>query len=758
VTWLEAFAFALEIGIITFSALYGMCNVGLLLIGLNLARRQVRTLGFSDFDLMDDDGSCPPVAVIVPAYNEAAGIRDSVRTLTKLDYPRVEIIVVNDGSRDHTLEELQAEFAMERRDVPQRGELETARIRGIYEATVPLARNVERLLVIDKENGGRADALNAAVNFCCSPWFVTVDGDSILDRSTLKQVMRILLDDPETLAVGGQIGVVNDSTLEGGVVAGRRVARSFLSLCQSLEYVRSFTTMRTGFARLNALLILSGAFQMLPREKVLAVGGFLTARARSKLLEEYVGLGRTTKGEDMEIIVRLHRYEREHGRQAKVVHTPIPVCWTEVPSTWKVLGRQRRRWHQGLLEILHFNRGLVLNPKYGRVGLFSLPYLVLFEALGVFVEAAGYVFLPLFAWQGIIDPGRAALVIAVALGFGALQSSVSVLAATWLEPDVPTGSQVRSVLGMENWRDRALLLAACVVSELGYRQALVWWRLRGTWDYLRRNSNWGNMERRGFRVAVKAALAIVLVLAPAEAAAEFRVSTVTSVLGGTEHREGGDLGWWSEVSHRWNPVSTRIPWVSAVWVGGFSVDRAAGVDGGILAGISLKPLRHAGSALEVRVAPGTASSPRWIIHWEGEALVRAPVSATWVARTSSYAEVGVVDLAPGAVVYLPRDAWLAVRGHFLFTRFEEGGGHDTRGLAAMLSVRYRELELRFVGNSGGESIHAGPHPRELHSRSAGLIARFLATPRLRVEGSVVRRNPESGPDNLYLGVGIQRQW
>jgi cellulose synthase/poly-beta-1,6-N-acetylglucosamine synthase-like glycosyltransferase len=192
---------------------------------------------------------------------------------------------------------------------------------------------VQRLVVVDKENGGRADALNCGVNVCRAPYFITVDGDSLLDPLALKHVMRLIQDDPSIQAVGGQIGIVNESPVENGRVVRRVVPKAYLPLCQTLEYVRSFTTARSGFTRLDCLLILSGAFLVMRRDVALSLGGFLTGRVRSRLLDEYAGPGKGTVGEDMEMIVRLHRHERENGRHARVVHSALPVCWTEVPST-----------------------------------------------------------------------------------------------------------------------------------------------------------------------------------------------------------------------------------------------------------------------------------------------------------------------------------------------------------------------------------------------------------------------------------------
>ncbi|MFN8178772.1 MAG: glycosyltransferase [bacterium] len=753
----------LECCLVGYTFLYALCNSILLFLGFAPAREHVRGLAYSDLDLMDDDPNCPPVAIVVPAFNEEQGITESVQSFLKLDYPSLEIVVVNDGSSDGTLAALRAAFDLRRRDVPARFELGTAAVRAVYESAATLPSRINRLVVVDKENGGRADALNCGINVCRSPYFLTIDADSILDPTALKIVMRMLQADPDIHAAGGQIGIVNNATVEGGRVTRAGVPSQYLPLCQTLEYLRSFTTSRTGFDRLDCLMILSGAFLLMRRDKAMELGGFLTGRVRSRLLEEYAGRGRGTIGEDMEMIVRLHRYERENGRRARIMHSPLPVCWTQVPSSWRVLGRQRRRWHRGFMEIMRYHKSMIFNPSYGRVGMFSLPYLALFELLGPYIEALGYVLLPILALTGILAVKRAVLITGVALGFGVLHSMISVLCSTWLEPIVPGGSQARSLLGMDRWRDRFLLFAACALGELGYRQVTVWWRLQGTWEYFRGVTAWGDMERKGFRAAATAAmLALALVLQPTRAIADGETAapalTETRFLTGTEHRQGLQTGLWLEATERWR--RDDLARVRSFWLGGYGFDRAGGEDGGAIAGVETKLGARAGSAVELRVAPGAITSPRWLAHFEGEAGVHAPWSLTWVARYSRYADLSVFEVAPGTIVYLPKDAWLALRGHLSRTSFLAGGTDDVGGWSATLSVRTGPAELRFLGGSGAESYLAGnlAEPGRLRARSAGVTARVGVTSVWDVDLGAVGRFPERGEDDLYLSLGVRRRW
>ena len=752
----------LELTLVGYTFLYAFCNSVILLLGFPLARRHVNALAYADLDLMNDDPNCPPVAILVGAYNEEVQITESVRSFLELDYPHLEVVIVNDGSKDGTLAALIEAFDLRRRDVASRAELGTSRVRAVYESAAPLPSRVDRLVVVDKENGGRADALNVGLNVCRSPYFVTIDADSILDPTALKIIMRMLQADPEIVAAGGQIGIVNGATIEKGLVKRVGVPSQYLPLCQTLEYLRSFATSRTGFTRIDGLMILSGAFMLMRRDAAMAIGGFLTGRVRSRLLDEYVGEASRTVGEDMEMIVRLHRYERENGRKAKVLHSPLPVCWTEVPATCRVLGRQRRRWHRGLLEILRYHRRMIFNPSYGRLGLLSLPYILLFELFGPYIEALGYVLLPIVTIAGILDVPQALLLMALTLGFGVLHSMLSVLCGTWLEPVVPAGSRVRSLLGMDGWRDRFLLLAACFLSELGYRQMTVWWRIQGTWEYFRGIEAWGNMERRGFRAATAALLAGLVLLHPSPVSAGEADAAPpvheTRVFAGTELRPHLQPGLWMEATHKWS--RGKLAHVRGIWLGGYGFDRDGGRDGGAILGTEARLGTHAATAVEVRVAPDATTSPKWLVNVEGEAAVQARVSMSWLARYSHYDDFSVVDLAPGTVVYLPHYAWFALRGHFSRTTFFDGGEDDIPGWSATLSVHPGRAELRFLAGSRGESFLVGvaSEPRRLRARSAGLVARFEVSPAWNLDSGAVVRFPERGGDDLYLHVGALRRW
>jgi len=305
-----------------------------------------------------------PVSVIVPAYNEEATIAASVRSFLTLRYPLHEVVVVNDGSKDNTLEILRREFDLWESDQPARIQLRIAPLRSVY------ASPFERLVVVDKENGGKADALNAGICVARYPLVCCVDADVILDEDALLRVARPMIESSEVVAVGGIVQVANGCTVERGRVTEVRTPREVLANFQTVEYLRSFLAGRTAWSKLNCLLIISGAFGMFRRQDLITSGGYAA----------------DTVGEDMEVVTRMHRSRRESGRRYRIAFVPDPVAWTEMPTTLRVLRRQRDRWHRGLLDTLLRHRKMFLNPRYGVVGLLAMPYYFLFEFLGAVVE------------------------------------------------------------------------------------------------------------------------------------------------------------------------------------------------------------------------------------------------------------------------------------------------------------------------------------------------------------------------------------
>ena len=414
--------------------------------------------------------AAPPIALLAPAYNEAMTIAESVRSLLSVRYPDFEIIVINDGSKDDTLKILIETFAMEltrARDFQLTTKHQT--IRGLYTSQVH-----PRLLVVDKENGGKSDALNAGLNLATAPIVCSMDADSLLEPDSLLRAVQPFLEDPErVVAVGGSVRVANGCTIADGRIVKIGAPKNLLALMQTVEYLRAFLMARLAWSEVGALTIISGAFGLFRRTAVLEVGGYTHG----------------TVGEDMELVIKLHRHFCDAKRPYRIAFAPEPVCWTEAPENLKILSRQRARWHRGALEVFDRHRAMAFNPKYGAVGFIGFGSIILVDVLGPIAETLGYILIPLWCLLGLLSVDYLLAFIAVTFAFG-IALSVGALA---LEE-----SELRR---FPSARDLLALTGAAILENLGYRQLNQLWRLRGTIDWIKGAKSWGEMTRKGFRTA-----------------------------------------------------------------------------------------------------------------------------------------------------------------------------------------------------------------------------------------------------------------
>ena len=424
------------------------------------ARREV----FSGLTELFTSNYAPPVSVIVPAYNEEATIAASVRSFLALQYPLFEVVVVNDGSKDRTIEILREEFGLSESDQPVRLQLKTQPIKSVY------ASPTERLILVDKENGGKADALNAGICAANYPLVCCIDADIILDEDALLRVARPMIESRKVVAVGGIVRVANGCEIEAGRVVKIKTPRASIPNYQIVEYLRAFLAGRTGWSVLNCLLIISGAFGMFRRQDFIEAGGY----------------AHDTVGEDMEVVTRMHRTLRERGEDYRITFVPDPIAWTEVPATLRVLRRQRDRWHRGLMDTLVRHRKMLFNPSYGTVGLLAMPYFFLFEFLGAVIELIGYVALVVGLLLGALNLDFAIAFFIAAVGLGTIFSVAAVLLEELRLRRYP------------RWTDVAKLTLYGIIENFGYRQLTTFWRVTAIISFLRKNQSWGAMERQGF--------------------------------------------------------------------------------------------------------------------------------------------------------------------------------------------------------------------------------------------------------------------
>jgi cellulose synthase/poly-beta-1,6-N-acetylglucosamine synthase-like glycosyltransferase len=496
---ISAFLSLLDTLIVAYVTLFFAINlvfvaISLRRIGGELAEEHVRpAMG------REKDSFLPHVTLLVPAYNEEVTICESIRSLLRLRYPSFEVVICNDGSKDRTVEELLRAFHFVRTELEYDEQLAAAPIRGFYEVRGPLPAGLKRLLLIDKDNGGKADALNACINVAQGEYVTSMDADSLLTPDALLLAARRIVEDAEgVVAVGVQVGISNGSVVEDGRVVEMRLPKTWIGRFQIVEYMRSFAQGRVAFGVLRSLLVLSGVFALMRRDLVLAIGGFLTKRMQSRIGIEYCGAHAHTVCEDMEIVMRLHRYLLDKGLPGKVEILPFPTAWTEAPENYRDIGKQRSRWYRGLWEVLGHHRTMLFNPRFRQIGLFSLPYQLFFEALAPIVECAGYVVLLFTLALGVLSAKALLCFLALAAAVNLALSTLSVLLCIRSERGDATHPQGLSLFRYDRLRDVLVLLFAGFLSNVGYRQYLVAWQLKGLWDFIKGKQGWDKFARKGF--------------------------------------------------------------------------------------------------------------------------------------------------------------------------------------------------------------------------------------------------------------------
>ena len=444
----------------------------LLITAFVSAARHRQRLSSLRLETLDDSPFTPPISILVPAHDEASNITENVTALLSLDYPALQIIVINDGSEDETLEVLKSEFALRATSVLYVPQIASAPVQALYTSALD-----DRLLVLDKAAGGtKADAANAGLNAATSPYVAVIDADSVLQKDALVRIgAEIFSAAVEVIAVGGIVRVLNGSMVSGGQIREIRLPKRPIEVLQVIEYLRAFLIGREAWSALNMLPIISGAFGVFSRERMMRVGGFRT----------------NAIGEDIDLVVRMHRSLLQEHKRYRMPFVPEPTCWTQVPQTLRALGLQRARWQKGLLDVLWASRDMLFRPRYGRFGCVMLPYLWVFELAAPVVEIVGLSSIILAAVLGVLSK---TFLIQFAIYGYAFATLISIGAVVQEEI---------TVRRYHRWTDVGRLLLYCLAEHFPYRQINMWWRLRGMWQYLRGNVAWEKSERSAFATTTK---------------------------------------------------------------------------------------------------------------------------------------------------------------------------------------------------------------------------------------------------------------
>jgi poly-beta-1,6-N-acetyl-D-glucosamine synthase len=462
-------------GIFIFSVLISCSYV---ILGVYSAKEMIHYLdknSFVDYNVLLSSPFVPSLSILAPAYNEGNTIVENVRSLMSLHYNDFEVIIINDGSKDDTLVKLVNTFDMYEVPFAYNEKVETKPVRGVYKSRIA---SWSKLVVVDKVNGGKADAINVGINVSQNKIFACIDVDCILEQDSLLKMIKPFLEHSKkrVIATGGVVRIANSCVIEDGKISEVNLPDKFLPRVQVLEYFRAFLLGRMAWSRLNGLMLISGAFGFFDKEIAIKAGGY----------------NHKTVGEDMELTVRMRKHMEETKQSYMVPFIPDPLCWTEAPDSNKILSRQRNRWARGTIETLLMHKNLFFNPKYNVLGMLSFPYWFFFEWLAPLIEFFGVLYFTLLAIFGNINWVFCLSLMGLVYSFAIAHSLFAIIFEEFTYHQYKKPS------------DLFRLIFTALIEPLVFHTKTVWWAVKGNYDlFTGANKGWGEMTRTGFGEAAK---------------------------------------------------------------------------------------------------------------------------------------------------------------------------------------------------------------------------------------------------------------
>ncbi|MBO9619537.1 MAG: glycosyltransferase family 2 protein [Niabella sp.] len=471
--WVIDIVQILALGVFIYSLLLFAFYVFIGVISIGETNKYMHQNEVTDYRVIASSVHAPSVTIIAPAYNEGLTIIDNVRSLLSIYYYNLEVIIVNDGSKDDSLQQLIDTYQLEKTEFFIPHQIPTKPVKGVYKSRSSVFR---KLVVIDKENGGKADALNVGINMASNDYVICIDVDCILEQDAILKMVKPFMEgvSERVIASGGVIRIANSSVVQNGSLVKVRLPKEYLPRMQTLEYIRAFLLGRMAWSRLNGLLLISGAFGAFDKEIVIACGGYSSK----------------TVGEDMELVVRMRRYMEERKEPYKVTYIPDPLCWTEAPTSYKVLGRQRNRWIRGTYETLKLHRKMFFNPRYGLLGMLSYPYWFFFEMMGPIIEFFGFMTFVIMVFAGFVDWEIFLPLLAVIVSFNYLYSVFAIY------------MEVKTYNQYKRKTDVTKLLLTSLSEPFNFHPFIVWSSMKGFLNVVRKRHTWGDMVREGFEKTI----------------------------------------------------------------------------------------------------------------------------------------------------------------------------------------------------------------------------------------------------------------
>lgn len=446
-----------------FTVLLSLIYIIQLLISFFKVRKNDKYRQSNDFGRYVSSENLLPISLLIPAYNEQENIVSNIKSLMKIDYPEFEIVVVNDGSTDKTHDLIIEAFQLYRVESAVKTSIPTKEIRGIY-------CNIDypNLIYVDKENGGKSDALNAGINVSSYPLFACLDADSRIEPDALLKLSTEFLKNTDTVVAGGLVRIANGFKIKDGISSEFSMPSKMVERFQIVEYYRSFLSGRVSWGVANSMLIVSGAFGVFKKQAVIEAGGYKT----------------NTIGEDMEIVVRIHKNMKAKKKKYKIIFCEDAVCWTQGPLSLNDIRSQRRRWQIGLFDTLLSHKSMLLNPRYGTVGLLAIPYHWIFELFGAVVEVLGYFIIPFSLVMGELNMFFFIIYFLLAVLLGVILSIGSLILEQYTRKSIVSAKQCLS------------LSLYAILENFGYRQIISLFRVEGMLKYRKLRKTWGKIKRK----------------------------------------------------------------------------------------------------------------------------------------------------------------------------------------------------------------------------------------------------------------------
>lgn len=457
----------IEMFVLLFSVALTLCYLFLSLLSFSAIKKYMKRHSLTRFDDLISSPMAPAVSLIAPAYNEGLTIVENIKSMLSLEYNNYDVIVVNDGSKDDTIQKVAASFDLVEVPFFYDQKVKTKPVVSTYKST---NRAYSKLIFVNKLNGGKADALNAGINVSTSRLVACIDVDCILENDSLQRMVKPFMEDDTVIASGGVVRIANSCEVEQGKLVNVNLPKNLLARFQVLEYLRAFLLSRMAWAKMNGLLIISGAFGMFDRKLILKAGGYAT----------------NTVGEDMELVVRMRSMMTKAKKKFSVAMIPDPLCWTEAPSTGNVLMKQRNRWARGTLEVLKSHAYLFFNPKYKITGLFSYPFWFFFEWMAPLLEFFGLLYFSILLFTGSVSWVYFLVLLVMFYNFGIFISAFALYA------------EEVSFFKYKKIGEQLSLLCTAILEPIIYHPRIVWASVKGNIDILKGVKSWGEMTRTGF--------------------------------------------------------------------------------------------------------------------------------------------------------------------------------------------------------------------------------------------------------------------